>query len=339
MEEITFMALSDTFTTLGNTIINLVNSRTAHKQNQLVAGDGIQITENSEEKNADICIHPDIEAAFQSVIDEIEAELPPTVLLLESIASGGSIPPEKPFIVSTNLTEIPDYTLNSPSPYYQLLQDNTYVISADLGNLQSIGDYGLSNAFYGCTNLISTGLDNVTSIGKGGLSSAFQKCTSLTSTGLENVTSIGGYDLQNAFSGCTNLTSTGLNNVTSIGTGGLSNAFWGCTSLTSVDFSNLTSIGIIGLQYAFQNCTSLTSLSFPKLNSKSFGSSTNQFDSMLRGVTGCTVHFPSNLESVIGSWSAFSNGFGGTDTVILFDLPSTETSGGGDGGYGDGGYS
>ena len=67
MEEITFMALSDTFTTLGNTIINLVNSRTAHKQNQLVAGDGIQITENSEVKNADICIHPDIEAAFQVV--------------------------------------------------------------------------------------------------------------------------------------------------------------------------------------------------------------------------------------------------------------------------------
>lgn len=74
MEEITFMALSDTFTTLGNTIINLINSRTAHKQNQLIAGDGIQITENSEEKNADICIHPDIEAAFQSVISELNEE-------------------------------------------------------------------------------------------------------------------------------------------------------------------------------------------------------------------------------------------------------------------------
>ena len=70
---------------------------------------------------------------------------------------------------------------------------------------------------------------------------------------------------------------------------------------------------------------------------------------MLRGVTGCTVHFPSNLESVIGSWSSVTNGFGGTDTVILFDLPLTETSGDGTGGggnpgyggggYGDGGYS
>ena len=61
---------------------------------------------------------------------------------------------------------------------------------------------------------------------------------------------------------------------------------------------------------------------------------------MLSGVTGCTVHFPSNLETVIGDWSSVTSGFGGTDTTVLFDLPSTETSGDGTGGgYGDGGYS
>lgn len=138
-------------------------------------------------------------------------------------------------------------------------------------------------------------------------------------------------------------------NVTSIGDYGLNYTFYGCTSLTSVDLSNVTSIGDGGLSSAFRRCTSLTSLSFPKLNSNSFGSYTNQFNNMLRGVTGCTVHFPSNLESVIGSWSSVTNGFGGTDTVILFDLPLTETSGDGTGGggnpgyggggYGDGGYS
>ena len=400
MEEITFMALSDTFTTLGNTIINLVNSRTAHKQNQLVAGDGIQITENSEEKNADICIHPDIEAAFQSVIDEIEAELPPTVLLLESIASGGSIPPEKPFIVSTNLTEIPDYT-NEDALYKEILKDNTYVISADLSSLQSLGDNGLSYAFrnctnlttvnlsnatsigdsglntafrgcinltsvdlssvtsignnglyyafylcegltstglnnvtsidngglswafFGCTNLTSTGLDNVTIIGSSSLTRAFYSCTNLTSTGLNNVTSIGNNGLCYAFYSCTNLTSTGLNNVTSIGNDGLNSAFYGCRNLTSTGLNNVTSIGGYGLRWAFQGCTSLTSLSFPALNSNSFGRYTNQFDSMLEGVTACTVHFPSNLESVIGSWSDVLDGFGGTNTTVLFDLPAT----------------
>ena len=190
-------------------------------------------------------------------------------------------------------------------------------------NVTSIGDYGLNYTFYGCTSLTSVDLSNVTSIGSFGLSDAFESCTSLTSTGLDNVTSIGDY--------------------------GLNYTFYGCTSLTSVDLSNVTSIGDGGLSSAFRRCTSLTSLSFPKLNSNSFGSYTNQFNNMLRGVTGCTVHFPSNLESVIGSWSSVTNGFGGTDTVILFDLPLTETSGDGTGGggnpgyggggYGDGGYS
>lgn len=367
------MALSDTFTTLGNTIINLVNSRTAHKQNQLIAGDGIQITENTEEKNADICIHPDIEAAFQSVIDEIEAELPPTVLLLESIASGGSIPPEKTFIVSTNLTEIPDYTFSSPSPYYQLLQDNTYVISADLGNLQSIGDSGLdrvfwgcknltsvnlskltsanglTNAFTACTSLTSVDLSNVTSVDIGGLTNAFYGCTSLTSIDLSNVTSIGTRGLTHTFAGCSNLTfvnfsslqsigsnsffnafrscinltSVDLSNVVSIEDDGFNEAFSGCTSLTSVDLNNLQSIGDSGLDGAFEYCTNLTSISFPALNSNSFGLYRNQFSIMLYGVTGCTVHFPSNLESVIGSWYDVTSGFGGTNTSVLFDLPAT----------------
>ena len=46
---------------------------------------------------------------------------------------------------------------------------------------------------------------------------------------------------------------------------------------------------------------------------------------MLRGVTGCTVHFPSNIQSVIGSWASVTGGFGGTNTTVLFDLPATVT--------------
>jgi hypothetical protein len=64
-------------------------------------------------------------------------------------------------------------------------------------------------------------------------------------------------------------------------------------------------------------------MSFPALTSTSFGSYTNQFNNMLRMVTGCTVHFPSNLQSVIGSWSDITAGFGGTNTVVSFDLPAT----------------
>ena len=102
-------------------------------------------------------------------------------------------------------------------------------------------------------------------------------------------------------------------------------SFFNCLSLTSVDLSSLTTIsGDRSLYYAFYDCTSLTELLFPALTSNSFGSYKNQFNYMLSSVTGCTVHFPSNLESVIGSWSDVKSGFGGTNTTVLFDLPATE---------------
>ena len=105
----------------------------------------------------------------------------------------------------------------------------------------------------------------------------------------------------------------------------LQRSFYGAAGLTSVSFPVLSVLsGYYALQEAFSNCDSLTSISFPALTSSSFGTRTNQFNSMLAGVTGCTVHFPSNLQSVIGSWSSVTVGFGGTNTTVLFDLTATE---------------
>ena len=100
--------------------------------------------------------------------------------------------------------------------------------------------------------------------------------------------------------------------------------FKGCIGITTVTLTSLSSVTEHNAcRSMFQGCTSLTSLSFPALNSNSFGSSTSQFGNMLGGVTGCTVHFPSNLQSVIGSWTSVTSGFGGTNTTVLFDLPAT----------------
>lgn len=102
-------------------------------------------------------------------------------------------------------------------------------------------------------------------------------------------------------------------------------AFYYCTGLTSLNLPSMTILNTSGaMTYAFSHCTNLTSLSFPSLTSTSFGSYTNQFNNMLSNVTGCTVHFPSNLQSVIGSWTDVTNGFGGTNTTVLFDLTATE---------------
>ena len=126
------------------------------------------------------------------------------------------------------------------------------------------------------------------------------------------------------------LTSISLPKLSKLGFSGLGNtnggAFTGCSGLTTMTFPSLSDLtnAYYGLVKTFYNCTSLTSVSFPALKSTSFGTYTSQFNNMLSGCTGVTVHFPSNLQSVIGSWSDIIAGFGGTNTTVLFDLPATE---------------
>lgn len=196
-------------------------------------------------------------------------------------------------------------------------------------NVTKIKQYCLYYTFYDCTGLTSVDLSNVITIDGGAMAYTFSGCTGLTSVDLSNVITIDYYHaLYYAFSGCTSLTSVDLSSLTTIGRLGslyeMERAFYGCTSLTSVDLSSLTTMYNDGaLMFTFSNCTSLQTLSFPSLNSSSFGTNTSQFKGMLSGVTGCTVHFPSNLQSVIGSWSDVTAGFGGTNTTVLFDLPAT----------------
>ena len=259
------------------------------------------------------------------------------------------------FSLPNNAKDISAYALRNA--FYRC----TNVTSVDLSSLSTIsGEDALMGAFWGCTSLTSVDLPKLSTIsGDNAFQYAFRECTSLTSVGLTSVdlpklsTISGAYALSYAFYGCTNLTSVDLSslstisgkdvlyyafnectNLTSVnlsslstisGDSALRNAFYGCTNLTSVDLSSLSTIsGDSALRYAFYYCINLKELSFPALTSKSFGSNTNQFNSMLRGVTGCTVHFPSNLESVIGSWSDVTSGFGGkSNTTVLFDLPAT----------------
>ena len=101
-------------------------------------------------------------------------------------------------------------------------------------------------------------------------------------------------------------------------------AFQGCPSLSSINFSSLAVINSNEIfQSAFYACSSLSSLSFPSLTSDSFGEYDDQFNNMLSDVMGCVVHFPSNLQSVIGEWSDVTDGFGGINTTVLFDLEAT----------------
>ena len=141
-----------------------------------------------------------------------------------------------------------------------------------------------------------------------------------------NATDLGDNALERAFGDCSSLTTVSFPELTTIsGDYALGSAFYNCTALTSVSFPALTTISGNGaLSSAFDACENLTSVSFPALTSQSFGEFDNQFDEMLGSCENVTVHFPSNLQSVIGDWQSVIDGFDGTDTTILFDLTATE---------------
>ena len=192
-------------------------------------------------------------------------------------------------------------------------------------NATGVGTYALYYAFYNCSSLTSVDLSGITAIDIYGLHSAFSGCSNLTSINLSSLLTVNSQSFYSTCMGCRNLTSIDLSNLTSIiGNSVFTSAFYNCRKLTSVNFNNLTSIiGSSIFFNAFQGCNSLQTLSFPSLNSNSFGTYKNQFDSMLYGVADCVVYFPRNLQSVIGSWASVTNGFGGTDTTVLFNLPAT----------------
>lgn len=150
----------------------------------------------------------------------------------------------------------------------------------------------------------------------------------LTGNEFSNITSISNNGMVNAYYNCTGLIGVlDLSSVTSIDALGLYNAFYGCSGITSVILSSLTSVSMFALGYAFEKCTGITDIYFNSLTTTSFGSSKNQFTSMM-GSTGSTVthtlHFPSNLESTISGLSGYPL-FGGTSgyVVCAFDLPAT----------------
>jgi hypothetical protein len=101
--------------------------------------------------------------------------------------------------------------------------------------------------------------------------------------------------------------------------------------LTSASFPLLDSITGSGIfSSAFNTRYNLASLSFPALKTTSFGSNVNQFNKMFNSNTGstatggCTVHFPSNLQSTVSGLTGYPT-FGGSSShiTISFDLPAT----------------
>lgn len=232
----------------------------------------------------------------------------------------------------TGITSVDISSFNPRSTSYGSVFQNAfyncqYLTTVDLSGVQSIlGSSTFSSAFYGDTALTNVDLSNLQTInGNSACSAMFQNCTALQSIDLSSLTQISrSSSCSNMFNGCTNLSTVDLSGLTTMTDQSCNYMFKGCSSLTSFTFDSLNNLQYANgsLNYMFQNCTSLTTLSFPALTATSFnnGNYTNQFNNMLSGCSDVTVHFPAVVQSIIGSWSSVTSGFGGTNTTVLYDL-------------------
>lgn len=247
-----------------------------------------------------------------------------------------------------NITSVGDYALNST------FRDTTTITgSLNLSSVTSVGASGLYNCFYGsglsgnadlsslvkldkqysayCTfykssQLTSVDLSSLEEI-KGNYTCQYMfSYTGLTSVSLSKLQHIWAYDADvpgskdaasYMFANCAGLTSVDVSELVSIDYENSAYAmFQNCTGLTSMRFDSLRTIGVLttdkkSAQYMFYGCTNLQHIYFPCLY-KLIGNACRYF---VNGVTGCTLHFPSNLSSDLSSYN-----FGGTNTTLLFDL-------------------
>lgn len=229
-------------------------------------------------------------------------------------------------IISVDMSNIKTITGSCQAAFYNI----TNLTSVNISSLESVDNVnGCSQMFYG-TGITSIDLSNLKYLNaQSAFYQIFQntKLTSLSLPKLEIVSSATVMD--SAFRGITTLTTASMPKLcVANGQRALQNIFFGDTALTSFSFDSLaTTKGTEVLRYAFQN-TGITSISFPKFSKATIISGANALATMLNGITGCTVHFPSNLDpqggdTTISSLTGYPN-FGGTDTVLLFDLPAVD---------------
>ena len=235
---------------------------------------------------------------------------------------------------NTNITgalNMSDVTSVRQDGCHSMCEGCTGLTSVDLSSLVALtsGAGSCYSMFGGCTGLTSVDLSSLTSLmALNVCNSMFYGCTGLTSANLPSLVEIkGNSNCESMFRNCTSLTSVNLQSLTTItNNNACKSMFQGCTSLTVVDLPSLAvTTGGNSCQNMFYGCSNLARVSFYALDTNSFGSSTNQFNNMLSGVTGCAVHFPMRVQATIGSWTDVTGGFGGTNTTVSFDIVCTLT--------------
>lgn len=189
----------------------------------------------------------------------------------------------------------------------------------DLNNVTRLGEYALYNmcktSTYRPDATVEFRAKNLEEVGDRGMGYAFNGCTTLEKVDMSKTRLIGTSGAYQAFYKCSNLVDVNLSSLERVESQGLYEAFYKCTLLESVRFDSLEHVSREGLSSCFSSCTNLKHVYFPSLTSLGNW----PFSSMLSGVTGCTLHFKADAESIVKSSSGYPN-FSGTNTTVLFDL-------------------
>lgn len=224
----------------------------------------------------------------------------PTHYIEKTVDANGKLINSTNIINLTGVTDVGDYIL-----YYAYYKNTSISGVIDYADLRSVsGQHAFANAFSECSNITSVNLSNLINVsGMSAFSAAFTSCSGITSINFSKLVSL---ESMNAFS----------------------NIFRFCTGITTVTFDSLSVVTGSGcLTLAFGNIPNLSSMYFPAIKTTSFGNDIkNQFSNMCLGALNVTLHFPSNVQSVIETLSGYSTTapFGATAGTVLFDLPATE---------------
>ena len=163
--------------------------------------------------------------------------------------------------------EVPVENIPNYGCYKMLYNSKKLVNGPKFPKLKSIGDYGLADAFRGCSSLTSVELPSaLNSIGQYGCNYAFSKSGIKTVENL-SLSGIGQYGCAGMFSRCSALEKVDGLSAKGLSASALSGMFLSCTSLTSVqdlyiDNSEDTNkrAGSSKCEDMFDGCTSLLSV-------------------------------------------------------------------------------
>jgi len=237
--------------------------------------------------------------------------------------------------------------------YPNRLPPNTTI---DLSNITSYGKYSMGLAFDNNTNLVGkiviadssvygSGLQyafrgtSITEVEIGqinpannAMEGAFKDCLSLTKVTIKGTRIAAGTAYFNSlFENCP-ISTLDVSSVVEIsGTSsstGHTRMFGGLTQLSEIAWYGLNKINRNALNGMFYGST-IGDMYFPSVTSSSF-IHTASLNYMFDGVTGCTAHFPSNVQATVEAQTGYSTQFGGTNCTVLFDLPATVTLTGAD---------